>query len=375
MSMHRERSGLRAALGVVGVLLAVVAVVGFFRVGSDDNSGASAGTSGVRPGDVPCGSGTVAGAGSTFAKNIELQWIQDYLTACPGASVNYNATGSGAGIQAFVDRQVDFAGSDSLMKEDEQAGADARCRPGSRALHLPIAAGALVLTANLPGVDTLRLSPSSLADIFQNRISRWDDPRIAADNPGIRLPKLVVQAVHRSDSSGTTDVFSNYLTAAAGPQWELGAGKELRWPGGTAAKGSDGVTQSVKSAPGAITYLEESFAKANQLPTVALRNEAGLFVAPTPAAVSSALAASTADTSAGDVRVDVDYRSRQPDIYPATAVTYAIVCADGNRNADGLRAFLSYAVGPGQRSAGPLGYAPLPEPLVRRVVPLVDRLS
>jgi phosphate transport system substrate-binding protein len=365
-----RRSSLLSAASVVVVLAAVVA---FFQIGTDDNTGTSAGSSDVQPGQIECGTGRIAGAGSTFAKNIELQWIQDYLRVCPAAAVNYQATGSGAGIQSFVDAQVDFAGSDSLMKDDEQEGADARCRPG-RAIHLPIAAGALVFTYNLPGVETLRLSPVTLAGIFQNEITRWDDPRVVADNPGVRLPRIPIQAIHRSDSSGTTDAFSQYLEASAGDAWRLGTGKELRWPGGQAAKGSDGVTLSVRSAPGGITYMEESFALANQLSTALLRNGAGEYVAPEPGPVSAALAAAEVDTSAGDVRVSIDFRSTASGIYPASAVTYAIVCDRGNSNPAGLRAFLGYAATIGQQSAGPLGYAPLPEPLTREVTARLTRL-
>jgi phosphate transport system substrate-binding protein len=355
-------------------LIVVAALLGFFSVGSDDNSGTSAGTSGVRPGDIPCGTGRpIAGAGSTFAKNIQLQWIQDYLTACPAAAVNYNATGSGAGIQAFVDAQVDFAGSDTTMKPDEQAEADARCR--ARAVHLPITAGALVFVTNVPGVDRLRLSPPVVAALFQGRIRRWNDPAVAADNPGVRLPTIPVQPVHRSDSSGTTDVFSRYLSVAAGPDWSLGTGKELRWPaGGQAAKGSDGVITAVASTPGTIAYLEESFAVTNQLTPAALRNGAGEYLEPTAAAVSSALSAARIDRSAGDVRVVADYASRTPGIYPAVSVTYAIVCARGNASPDGLRAYLGYAVGRGQQSAAALGYAPLPDALAEQVRPLVAGL-
>ncbi len=369
--MSSRRSSLLSAAAVFVVLVGVVV---FLQIGTDNNAGTSAGSSDVQPGQIDCGPGRIAGAGSTFAKNIELQWIQDYLRACPASAVNYNATGSGAGIQSFVDHQVDFAGSDSLMKDDEQRGADARCRPG-HAIHLPIAAGALVFTYNLPGVETLRLSPAVLAGIFSNQITRWDDPRVAADNPGVRLPRIPVQAIHRSDSSGTTDAFSRYLAASAGDAWPLGTGKELRWPGGQAAKGSDGVTTSVRSSPGGITYMEESFALANQLSTALLRNGAGEFVAPESGPVSAALAAAKVDTSKGDVRVSIDFRSTASGIYPASAVTYAILCDRGNSNPAGLRAYLGYAVTRGQQSAAPLGYAPLPEPLTREATARLMRLG
>lgn len=177
----------------------------------------------------------------------------------------------------------------------------------------------MVFTYNLPGVDRLRLSPTVLADVFSSEILRWDDPRVVADNPG--------------------------------------------------------VTRTVRSAPGGITYMEESFALSNQLPTAQLRNGAGEYVAPEPGPVSAALAAATTDTSKGDVRVSIDFRSTARGIYPASAVAYAIVCDRGNSNPAGLRAFLGYAVTRGQQSAAPLGYAPLPEPLKREASARLAKLG
>jgi phosphate transport system substrate-binding protein len=361
----------------LAVLLAGFAVLGFFRIGTDDNSSTSASTSGVRPGDIPCGSGPLAGAGSTFAKNIELQWIQDYTHACPGSQLNYNATGSGAGIQSFSDNQVDWAGSDSVMKPDEQVAADKRCGNGNHALHLPVSAGGLVFTYNLPGLDstTLRLSPQVISGLFQGEITSWDDPKVVADNPGVVLPKLTVQPVHRSDSSGTTDVFSRYLAATAGKEWKLGTGKELQWAGGQAAKGSDGVTVALKSAPGGITYTEESFAKANQLTMAQLRNGAGEYVTANGATVSKALEAAQIDASRGDLRVSVDFRTAVPGVYSASAVTYAIVCDKGNADGEGVKDYLTYATGRGQQSAEPLGYAPLPGPISARLEPLIAGIA
>jgi phosphate transport system substrate-binding protein len=359
------------------VLLVGLALWGFLSAGTDDNAGSSASTSGVRPGQIPCGRGALAGAGSTFAKNIELQWIQDYTRACPTSGLNYNATGSGAGIQSFADGQVDFAGSDSLMKPDEQAAADKRCGRGHRAVHLPVSAGGLVFTYNLPGLENraLRLSPEVISGLFQGEITRWNDPRVAADNPGVVLPKLFVQPVHRSDSSGTTDVFSRYMAATAGSGWKLGTGKDLRWPGGQGAKGSDGVTMAVTSAPGGITYAEQSFAKANQLTVAQLKNGAGEYVTADGATVSKALEAAKIDDSHGDLRVTVDFATPVPGLYSATAVTYAIVCDRGNRDAEGVRNYLSYAVGLGQKSAEPLGYAPLPQPITTKLGPVVAAIA
>jgi len=251
------------------------------RLRLDNNSGTKASAGGSSSsaaaapssGSVSCGKASITGAGSTFQKNLELQWIKDYTSACSGAGVQYNGTGSGAGIQSFSDKQVDFAGSDSLLKETEQPKADARCGTGNKAIHIPVTGGAVVLTYNLPGVSTLKLSAPVIAGIFTGSIKTWNDPKIAADNSGTTLPKLPIQPVHRSDSSGTTDIFSKFLTADAGSDWTLGTGKELKWPGGQAAKGSDGVTAGVKSAPGGITYTELSFAKANSLPVAQVKGK------------------------------------------------------------------------------------------------------
>ncbi len=367
----RRLLGTPAAILVLGGGL-----LGLTACGSDDNSGSTtaAGT-GVKQGDIACGSGALTGGGSTFQKNIELQWIKDYTTACPGAQVQYNATGSGAGIQSFSDNQVDFAGSDSLMKDDEQQAADARCGPGNTAIHTPITAGAIVFTYNLPGVDELKLSPEVLAGIFQGQIKTWNDPKIAADNPGVQLPATPVQPVHRSDSSGSTDILSQFLDATAKDTWKLGTGKELQWPGGQAAKGSDGVTAAVKSAPGGITYVEQSFSKANQLPEAQVKNSAGEFVAPNGQTVSAALAGAQPDTSKGDIRVKIDYASTPTGSYPVSAVTYVITCDKGNKNAAALKAYLGYAADKGQASADALGFAPLPSSLADKVKPQIQSIS
>jgi phosphate transport system substrate-binding protein len=346
---------------------------GLTACGSDSNGSSS--SSGVQAGSIPCGSGSLAGAGSTFQKNIELQWIKDYTTACSGAQVQYNATGSGAGIQSFSDNQVDYAGSDSLMKADEQSKADARCGAGNTAVHMPITAGGIVFTYNLPGVSNLKLSAESVAGIFMGTIKTWNDPKLAADNPGVSLPSTAIQPVHRSDSSGSTDILSQFLDANAKDTWTLGTGKDLKWPGGQAGKGSDGVTAAVKSAAGGITYTEQSFAKANSLPTAAVKNGNGEYVSATSQSVSTALAGVAPDTSKGDIRVKIDYTAKTAGAYPVSAVTYVITCDKGNKNAAALKAYLGYAADKGQASADALGFAPLPQAIAAKVKPMVAGLS
>jgi phosphate transport system substrate-binding protein len=285
--------------------------------------------------------------------------------------VNYNGTGSGAGIQSFTDNQVDFAGSDSLMKTDEQSKADARCGAGNKAVHIPITAGAIVLTYNLPGVPNLKLSPESVAGIFLGTIKTWNDPKIAAANPGASLPNTPIQAVHRSDSSGSTDILSKFLDATAKGTWTLGTGKDLKWPGGQSGKGSDGVTAAVKSAPGGVGYVEQSFAKANSLPQAQIQNQNGEFLTATGQTVSTALAGAKADTSKGDIQVKIDYTSKTAGAYPVSAVTYAITCNKGNKNAAALKAYLGYAADKGQGSADALGFAPLPAAIESQVKTMV----
>ncbi|MDQ6650457.1 MAG: phosphate ABC transporter substrate-binding protein PstS [Actinomycetota bacterium] len=346
--------GAVVAAGLAGVL----ALAG---CGSDNNAPTqpvAAGSSSAAA--ISCADGSLTGTGSTFQLNIEKQWISDYLAKCSAAKVDYTGTGSGAGISQFGSGTVDYAGSDSLMKADEQAKADARCGAGNKAIHLPITAGAAVLTYNLPGVPAVKLSAPVLAEMFQGTITKWDDFKVAADNPGTKLPPLAVQAVHRSDSSGTTDIFSKFLDANAKGVWTLATGKDLKWPGGQSAKGSDGTTNAVKATPGALTYTELSFAKANGLPFAAVKNAGGQYVVPTGASVGKALDAASVDTSKGDLRVSVDYASADAAAYPVSAVTYVIVCDKGNKNAALLKGFLGYATTGGQASADQLGYAPLP---------------
>jgi phosphate transport system substrate-binding protein len=360
------------ALPAAAVLAAALALS---ACGSDNNTTAQPSTSSSASADCP--GGTLAGSGSTFQKNIQLQWIKDFTATCSGATVDYKGTGSGAGIAQFGEGTVDFAGSDSLMKDDEQAKADTRCGSGNKALHLPVTAGAIVLTYNLKGVATLQLSPVTIAGIFQGTVKKWNDAAVAADNPGVTLPSTAIQAVHRSDASGSTDILSKFLDKTAGGAWKLGTGKELSWPGGQSAKGSDGVTTAVKTsaAGGGITYTELSFAKSNDLPVAKVKNTSGAFVDATGDSVAKALASATLDASKGDVRVTIDFATPEPAAYPVSAVSYVIACDKGNRNAGLLKAYLTYATTTGQSVADGLGYAPVPATIGAKLGALVSALA
>ncbi|HUR12982.1 MAG TPA: phosphate ABC transporter substrate-binding protein PstS [Mycobacteriales bacterium] len=350
--------------------LLVVGVLTLTACGTDDN-GTAAGRS-----SIDCATGDLKGAGSTFQKNIVSEWIKSYGDACAEASLDYQGIGSGAGIKQLGEGTIDFAGSDSTMKDDEQAAADATC--GSAAVHLPVTAGGIAVAYNLPGVKDLQLSPRTLAAIFQGTVTKWDDAAVKADNPTASLPSTAVTAVHRDDSSGTTKVFSSFLAATAGAGWKLGADKELSWPPRVqGAKGSDGVSQAVAAAEGGITYVEQSYVEGSTVLAAAkVQNAGGDYAALSADAVSEALADADTEVKGQDIRVKIDFTAVKGDAYPITAVSYEIVCSKGKDATKSalLKSFLTYAVGDGQDSAEDAGYAPLPGPLSAQVLTVVTAL-
>jgi phosphate transport system substrate-binding protein len=346
--------------GVAGLI--VVGTVALAACGSDNNagttsSGASGGTSASPAAQVACASGALTGAGSSFQAPIQQQWVKDYSAKCAGTQINYQSVGSGAGVQQFTSGTVDFAGSDVALKPDEQTKADARCVAGP-AVHIPITAGGVALEYNLAGVKDLQLSPATVAGIFAGTIKTWDAPGIKADNPSVKLPATPVTAFHRSDGSGTTQVVSEFLDSQAKGAWTLGSGKEINWPGGQGAKGSEGVTAGVKQTDGGIAYSEVSFAKANSLSVAKVRNAGGQYAELNAADVSKALESFTVTGSTTDVKGTVNYGVTSG--YPISTVTYVIACGKGGKNTPLLKSYLTYAVTGGQAVADSLGFAPLP---------------
>lgn len=335
--------------------------------GTDSNTSAKGGDGGgsattVAASKVDCATGSVSGAGSTFVQTIAQQWIKDFGAECGDATVNYQGVGSGAGIQQLTAGTVDFAGSDVVMKPEEQAAAEAKVGP---VLHIPWSAGGIAVEYNLKGVSDLKFTPEALAGIFAGKITKWDDPAIKSANAGADLPATSIQVVHRSDGSGTTAAFTSYLTAAAPSAWTFGSGKEIEWPTGQGAKGSDGVTAAVKQADGAIGYAEVSFAKGAGLGIAKVKNAAGNFVAPEGKAVSAALESAKVPA---DLKVAVDYAPTAATAYPISTTTFVIVPkkpVDAAR-AKLIKAFVLYALGAGQNSADSLYYAPLPAPLAEQ---------
>ncbi len=363
-----SRTGKIAGLVVAGAL-------SLTACGSDNNKAGGSPTASSSS-SIACAKGDLKGAGSTFQKNIVAQWIKDYTAACAGATLDYQGIGSGAGIKQFGSGTIDFAGSDSTMKPSEQAAADKQC--GSPAIHLPVTAGGIAIAYNLTSVKDLQLSPKTVAGIFQGTITKWDDAAVKADNPGATLPSTPITAVHRDDSSGTTDVLSKFLTATAAADWKLGTGKELKWPSTVkgAAK-SDGVAQAVAGTPGGVTYVEDSFVTSGGLAAAKVKNGAGEYTPLDAASVTAALAGASLPGGGNDLKVKYNFANSTPGAYPITAVSYEIVCSKGKDATKQalLKSFLTYAVGVGQASANAAGFAPLPTALVGKVQAAVGSLG
>jgi phosphate transport system substrate-binding protein len=346
---------------------------------SSSGTGTSSSSAAGSPSADQCQSGNLTGGGSTFQAPMQQKWISEYISRCKNATINYSSIGSGAGIQQFSAGTVDFAGSDVLMKDDEQAAADKRC--ASPAIHLPITAGGVGIQYNLPGITTLRFSPDTLADIFQGKVTKWNDPEIAADNPGVSLPATAITVFYRSDASGTTGIFSSFM-AAASKKWTLGTGKTLNWPStAQGAKGSEGVSAGVAQTVGGITYAEQAYALQHKLPLALVKNAGGQYVALTSETVSKALQGATIQPrSAHDLSAKMNYLPTDPQAYPISSVSYVIVCSTypssvSKDTVNLLRSYLAYAVTGGQQFASTLGYAPLPTDLAQKVQASIDAIS
>jgi phosphate transport system substrate-binding protein len=369
--MSDQGAHVRRRSWLLGLTLVLALVAG--ACGSDNNSpgGAAKGATNTTATQVACAAGSVSGAGSTFVANIAQQWIKDFGTKCPGATINYQGVGSGAGIQQFVAGTVDFGASDAVMKPEEEQPAVAK---GGAVLHIPWSGGGVAVEYNVAGPDKLQLSPETLAGIFAGKITKWNAPEIGKDNSGAHLPATGIQVVHRSDGSGTTNAFTSYLTAVAPAVWTVGAGKDVPWPTGQGAKGSDGVTAAVKQTDGAIGYAEVSFAKGGSLGIASIKNPAGTFVQPDAANVAAALAEGTIPA---DLKVVPNYKPVDAKAYPISTFTWAIVFQKpvDAAKAKLLKAFLTYAVGPGQDAASSLYYAPLPKELAQKAQTAVESIQ
>lgn len=320
---------------------------------------------------ISCASGEVAGQGSSAQANAVSAWIKNYQVSCADATVSYSSIGSGAGVTAFIGGTGDFAGSDSPVSAADQPKVAARCK--GAAIHLPMVVGPIALAYNVAGVATLRLQPDTIARIFDGRITDWSDPQIKRDNPGTALPATPIKTVHRSDSSGTTDNFTKFLAGTAGEDWSHGSGSAWKASGGLAEKGSNQVVSTIERSDGAIGYVEASYARFHNLPTAAVGNGAGAFIALTDEAAGRMIGSARVTGTGDDLQLAIDYKSASADAYPIVLVTYEIVCKTGTPAL--VKSFLTYASSPaGQEAATRLGYAPLPEDLRAKVARAVADL-
>lgn len=367
---RRRALGLGAA-AAAGVLLLT-------SCGTDDNSslpGAVDFTSDA----VECGpEGTVLASGSTAQANAMEVWVNMYQTNCENSQVNYKATGSGAGIQEFLQGTTAFGGSDSLLTDAETEESERVCRDGGRAIHLPMVAGPVSVGYNIPGVDDLVLDADALAGIFDSRITRWDDPRIQELNPDTELPDLAITPFSRSDGSGTTDNFTSYLHAAAPDAWPYPPDKVWRGKGGQSADGSSGLVGMVQQNPGAISYFELSYAYQNGIDSVVLDTGATEPVAATVENASAGIAAGRVVGEDGDLAMELDYTTSEDGAYPIVLIAYEIVCDRGNNPAtlDLTKAFLSWTAGEeGQEVVTDIHYAAIPEEVITQVRDRIQEMS
>jgi len=319
------------------------------------------------------GSGTVSlqGAGATFPYPLYLKWLNEYTKANPNVRLDYQSIGSGGGIKQIQAQTVDFGASDAPMTD-----ADLKAAPGP-ILHVPTVLGAVVLTYNLPeATQPLRFSPEVFADIFLGKITKWNDSRIAADNPGANLPARDVTVVHRADGSGTSFVFTDYL-AKVSTEWKdkVGADKSPKWPVGQGGKGNEGVTGQIKQQPNTIGYVELAYAVQNKLPVALIKNKSGSFIEPSIDAVTAAAAGAVADTPK-DLRVSITDAAGAT-AYPIASYTYILVYQDQKDAAKGkaLVDFLWWGIHDGEKFAKDLQYAPLPEEIVKRAEALIGTIT
>lgn len=314
----------------------------------------------------------LTGAGATFPYPIYSKWFHEYAQNT-GVKINYQAIGSGGGIRQLTERTVDFGASDAPMSDEEMS------KVAVKVLHFPTVIGAVAVTYNLPEMNTsLKFTPDVLADIFLGKITKWNDSRITALNPGVKLPSTDILVVHRSDGSGTTFIFTDYLSSVS-PAWKsaVGTGKEVQWPVGLGGKGNQGVAGQVRQTPGAIGYVELAYANQNKLPVAELRNQAGNFVKPSLQGATAAAAGVAqhlpADT---DFRVSI-VNAPGAQAYPISSFTWLLVYQHMNsaEKAKELIGFIKWALSTGEQEVAALDYAPLPGNMVQLELKQLQEVS
>jgi phosphate transport system substrate-binding protein len=363
--------------------LALVGSLALAGCGSDNNSGdsaASGDSSASTSSSTDCFDGTLNAEGSSAQKNAFEEVSAAFSEKCTGATVNYNPTGSGAGIKQFIGGQVDFAGSDSALKTEAKDGKveadDAAAACGSPAWNIPMVTGPIAVAYNVKGVDKLTLTPAVAGDIFSGVITKWNDPKIAAINSGVTLPATDIKVFFRSDESGTTENFTKYLKAASAANW---AGEPAKkWTGkGEGKEKSSGVTEGVKSTDGGITYVEWSYAKEASLGVAQIDNGGGA-VELNSESVGKAVATAKQTGTGNDLALKLDYATKEPGAYPINLVTYEIVCSKGKdaEKQKNIKAFLKFFASPeAQKIIEEVGYAPLPPEVETKVEAAIEAIS
>jgi phosphate transport system substrate-binding protein len=369
-----------------GVAVSVLAAAALLLAGcgSDNNSpssggstsGAAAGESGVQCGGKP----TLKASGSTAQANAMTRFVAAFESACSGQTLNYTSNGSGAGVSEFIGKQTDFGGSDSPLNAATGEPDKAATRCGSPAWNLPVVFGPIAITYNLAGVDGLALDGPTAAKIFNGGITAWNDPAIAALNPGKTLPATKITVVYRNDQSGTTDNFQKYLDSASNGAWGKGAGKAFNGGVGEGAKGNEGTSAAIKSTPGAITYNEWSFAKAQNLSMAGVVTSAG----PDPVQISTDTVGKTitgakVKGSGNDLVLDTSsfYKPTATGAYPIVLATYEIVCskyADADTG-KAVKAFLQSTITGGQTGLADNGYIPIPDSFKTKLTTSINAIS
>ncbi len=362
--MKTKRRATQARLAALGVAAASAVLVA--GCGASNEGGGSSSGSGV--------SGTISGAGATSQQAAMQAWKAAFEGANSGATVNYDGVGSGGGRTQFVDGGVQFAGSDSAIKDEQLQKARQRC--GGQLIEVPNYVSPIAVAYNLPGVPQLNLAPATVAGIFKGQITTWNDPKITADNPGVPLPATRINPVHRADDSGTTDNFTDYLNKAAPQVWTDEAAD--KWPvaGGEAAQGTSGVRDAVSKGAGSIGYIDAS--QAAQLGTANLK-VGNQYVGPTAEAAAKIFEEST-KTEGGDPGMFAYSLNRTAaNAYPVVLVSYLLACPQypDAAQADATKAFLKYVTSQeGQQAAAQsAGAAPIPDSLRQQITPVIDGIK
>jgi phosphate transport system substrate-binding protein len=365
--MHTKRRLVWFAAAVALVALLVAAC----GSSSDDKSNASSTTttSAKAAAGMANLTGSITGGGSSFQDGFEQRTVADFKKVAPKATVVYQKSGSSDGKAQLADGTLDFAGTDSLIKPDEPLNAKK-----ADVLYFPLVTAPITVAFNISGVDKLQLSPDTLANIMQVKITTWNDPAIKADNPGATLPATKITVVHRSDGSGTTSNFTKYLTAAAPTVWKLDSGETVEWPASTQqAEKNSGVATLISQTNGAVGYVDLVDAAKNNLDVAAIKNKAGKYVLPTPAGAAAAAANA-------DVAADLTYSPLNADgekAYPITSPTWILVYKTQKdaTKAKLIKGYLSYALTTGQKAAPEVLYAALPPALAKKAIAQIDQIQ